>query len=40
MSEAYRGSPAHIEALWSGNVLRVWQAAIDARSRTYRPKLS
>lgn len=33
-------TPTQIEALWSGNVLRVWQAAIDARNRSYRPKLS
>ncbi|MFT6568773.1 MAG: microsomal dipeptidase-like Zn-dependent dipeptidase [Sphingomonas echinoides] len=33
-------TPPQIAALWSGNVLRVWQAAIDARSRTYRPKVS
>ncbi len=30
-------SPADIAKLWSGNVLRVWQAAIDARDKTYRP---
>jgi microsomal dipeptidase-like Zn-dependent dipeptidase len=30
-------SPADIGKLWSGNVLRVWQAAIDARDRNYRP---
>lgn len=28
-----------IAALWSGNVLRVWQAAIDVRGRSYRPKI-
>lgn len=27
---------AQIEQLWSGNLLRVWQAAIDARDRSYR----
>jgi len=27
---------AQIEALWGGNVLRVWQAAIDARDPEYR----
>ena len=31
-------SKADIAKLWSGNVLRVWQAAIDARDPTYRPK--
>jgi microsomal dipeptidase-like Zn-dependent dipeptidase len=30
-------TPAQIAKIWSGNVLRVWQAAIDARDRTYRP---
>ena len=28
---------ADIDKLWSGNVLRVWQAAIDARDQAYRP---
>lgn len=31
-------SPAQIEKLWGGNVLRVWQAAIDARDPAYRRK--
>jgi len=36
-----RGYSANdIEKLWSGNVLRVWQAAIDARDRAYRPAAS
>lgn len=30
-------SSEQIEKLWSGNVLRVWQAAIDARDPNYRP---
>ena len=30
-------NPAQIDKLWSGNVLRVWQAAIDARDPSYRP---
>ena len=30
-------SPVQIDKLWSGNVLRVWQGAIDARNRNYRP---
>ncbi len=30
-------TPDQIEKLWSGNVLRVWQGAIDARDPTYRP---
>lgn len=30
-------SPADIAKLWGGNVLRVWQAAIDARDPSYRP---
>ena len=33
-------SAADIDKLWSGNVLRVWQAAIDARDATYRPARS
>ncbi|MGH6616875.1 dipeptidase [Sphingomonas sp.] len=31
-------TPAQIDKLWSGNVLRVWQAAIDARDPAYRRK--
>lgn len=30
-------TPSQIDKLWSGNVLRVWQAAIDARDPGYRP---
>lgn len=30
-------SAADIDKLWGGNVLRVWQAAIDARDPAYRP---
>jgi len=30
-------SDADIDKLWGGNVLRVWQAAIDARDPNYRP---
>ncbi|MFT3976659.1 MAG: dipeptidase [Sphingomonas bacterium] len=30
-------TPAQIDKLWSGNVLRVWQAAIDARDSHYQP---
>jgi membrane dipeptidase len=33
-------TPPQIEALWSGNVLRVWQAAIDARNSSYHLKHS
>ncbi len=33
-------SAADIDKLWSGNVLRVWQAAIDARDTTYQPARS
>ena len=29
-------SPAQIDLLWGGNLLRVWQAAIDARDPQYR----
>lgn len=29
-------TPAQIDQLWGGNVLRVWQAAIDARNPRYR----
>jgi membrane dipeptidase len=31
-------TPAQIDKLWGGNVLRVWQAAIDARDPAYRRK--
>ncbi|MEG3123400.1 membrane dipeptidase [Sphingomonas sp. GB1N7] len=30
-------TPDQIAKLWGGNVLRVWQAAIDAHDRSYRP---
>lgn len=30
-------TPKQIAQLWSGNVLRVWQAAIDARDPAYKP---
>ena len=30
-------TPDQIGKLWGGNVLRVWQAAIDARDPAYRP---
>lgn len=30
-------APRQIEKLWGGNVLRAWQAAIDARDPAYRP---
>ena len=29
-------TPEQIDKLWGGNVLRVWQAAIDARDPAYR----
>jgi microsomal dipeptidase-like Zn-dependent dipeptidase len=32
-------SSEQIDKLWGGNVLRVWQAAIDARDPAYRPKV-
>ncbi|MES2056500.1 MAG: dipeptidase [Pseudomonadota bacterium] len=32
-------TPAQIAKLWGGNVLRVWQAAIDARDPAYKSRL-